>query len=65
MKKNIGILDKTIRIVIAAIIAILVGLGYITGTYATVLTIIGVVLALTGFSNFCPLYTLLGFKTID
>ncbi|MFX0555248.1 YgaP family membrane protein [Maribacter sp. CXY002] len=63
MKKNIGVLDMTVRIVVAAIIAFLVGLDFVVGIPATILSIFAIVLAVTGFSNYCPFYNLVGLRT--
>ena len=56
MKKNMGSTDKTIRIVIAAIIAILYITNIISGTVALVLGAFALVFILTSFISFCPLY---------
>lgn len=63
MKKNIGAADKMIRLVIAAIIAILFFLEVITGTLGLVLLIVAGALVLTSLFSFCGLYTLLGINT--
>ena len=63
MKKNMGTADKTIRIVIAAIIALLYFTGVISGTLAIVLMIFAVIFVVTSFISFCPLYTLVGINT--
>jgi hypothetical protein len=56
MKKNMGIVDRTIRITIAAIIAVLYFTDFISGTLAIVLMIFAVIFLLTSFVSFCPLY---------
>lgn len=56
MKKNMGVLDKNIRLIIAAIIIILYYTNVISGTLAIILGIIGLVFVITTFVNFCPLY---------
>jgi len=56
MKKNMGIVDKTIRISIAAIIAVLYFTDFISGTLAIVLMIFAIIFLLTSFVSFCPLY---------
>jgi hypothetical protein len=56
MKKNMGIVDRTIRIAIAAIIAVLYFTDFISGTLAIVLMIFAVIFLLTSFVSFCPLY---------
>lgn len=63
MKKNMGSTDKTIRIVIAAIIAILYITNIISGTVALVLGAFALVFILTSFISFCPLYYPFGIST--
>lgn len=64
MKKNMGTLDKTIRIILAIAMVILVTTDVITGTLGYVLLGLSVIFALTSFISFCPLYTLLGINSI-
>lgn len=63
MKKNMGIFDRILRIVLAIIVAILIYMETLTGTAAIVLGIIAGVFLLTSFVGFCGLYSLLGFTT--
>ncbi len=63
MKKNMGSADKTIRVFIAAIVALLYFTGVISGTLAIVLMILALVFILTSLISFCPLYTLFGINT--
>ena len=63
MKKNMGNLDKGIRIVVAIILAGLYFGGIITGTLGLVLLVLGAVFVLTSMMSFCPLYTLVGLNT--
>jgi hypothetical protein len=63
MNKNMGSTDKLIRLVIAAVIAILFYMNIISGTIAIVLGIFAVIFALTSLISFCPLYTLVGINT--
>ncbi|WP_145718172.1 YgaP family membrane protein [Chitinophaga japonensis] len=63
MKKNMGTIDRTVRIIIALLLAALYYGGIITGTTGAVLLVIGIVLFLTSVVGFCPLYGLLGIKT--
>jgi len=51
-----GIVDKTIRISIAAIIAVLYFTDFIRGTLGIILMIFAVIFLLTSFVSFCPLY---------
>lgn len=56
MKKNIGTLDKIIRLGLAFVIAILYFLNVISGTMALFLGILAVVFIATSALSFCPLY---------
>jgi hypothetical protein len=63
MKKNMGIADKIIRIIIAALIAVLYFTGTIPGIPGIILMVIAGVFVLTSLLSFCPLYLPLGIKT--
>lgn len=64
MTRNMGTLDRMIRLIIAIAIAFLYALGYITATWAVWLFgIIAAVLLVTSVIGFCPLYTLFGIST--
>lgn len=63
MKKNMGTVDRTIRISIAAIIALLYFAGVISGTLAIVLMVFAVIFLITSFISVCPLYPILGMNT--
>ncbi len=63
MKKNIGITDKGIRLLIAIILAVLVITNVVIGTWAIVALIAAVLLLSTSLINFCPLYALFGKST--
>lgn len=63
MKKNMGTVDKTVRIIIAAVVAGLYYAGNISGTLGIVLLVLAGVFVLTSLVSFCPLYTLFGIST--
>jgi hypothetical protein len=63
MKKNMGGIDRMIRIVIAIIAAILYFTGTVSGTFGIILIVVAGVFLATSFLNFCPLYTVLGINT--
>ena len=63
MKTNMGILDRALRVAIAAIVAYLVYAGIVTGALAAVLTLFAIVFMLTSLLGFCPLYRPFGFST--
>jgi len=56
MQKNVGTVDKIIRVVIALGIFALYLLHRISGTVAIVLGILAVIFLLTSAVSFCPLY---------
>jgi hypothetical protein len=63
MKKNMGQLDKIIRVLIAVVIAALYYFEVISGTLGLVLIILAIVFLLTSLLNFCPLYLPFGINT--
>lgn len=63
MKKNMGSADRIIRIVIAAVVAVLFFTGIIEGTLGIVLLALAGIFVLTSFISFCPLYAPLGIST--
>ncbi|MFN8715124.1 MAG: DUF2892 domain-containing protein [Bacteroidota bacterium] len=63
MKTNVGNFDRIIRLVIAALFAILYFGGFVTGTIGLVLVILGGVFAVTAAIGFCPLYSIFGLNT--
>ena len=63
MKKNMGIADRMIRVIIAAIVAVLYFTDVISGTLGIVLLVLAVVFLLTSIVSFCSLYTIFGFRT--
>ncbi len=63
MKKNMGRIDQTLRLLAAAVIAILLIAGILKGTAAVVLAILAAVFVITTFVGFCPLYKPLGIST--
>lgn len=63
MKKNMGSFDRTLRILIAIVLAILMLLGQIKGIAAIILGIVAVVFVITGAIGFCPIYPLFKINT--
>ena len=63
MKKNMGSIDKMLRIVIALVFAVLIYLKVVEGTTAYVLGALGGVFVLTSLVSFCPLYLPFGINT--
>ena len=63
MKKNMGTADKAVRVIIAAVIAVLYFTGTLTGTLGIVLLVLAGVFLLTSLVSFCPLYAPFGLNT--
>ena len=64
MKKNMGSVDKTVRILVAIIIAGLYFGNQISGTVAIILLVLAGVFILTSFIGYCPLYSPFGLSTL-
>ena len=62
MKKNIGTIDKIIRIIAAVIISMIYITGTVAGPLGFILLTVGGILLITAVIDFCPLYKLLKFK---
>jgi hypothetical protein len=56
MKKNIGTIDKIIRVLLAIIFAVLYFAHIITGTLGIILLALGGVFILTSLVSFCPIW---------
>ena len=63
MKKNMGTIDRIIRVVLALVVAILYLTGQITGTAAIILGVVALVFLVTSALGFCPLYVPLWLNT--
>ncbi len=63
MKTNMGLTDRIIRLLVAAVIAGLYYSDVINGTAGVLLLVLAVIFVLTSFVGFCPLYSLFGIKT--
>jgi Protein of unknown function (DUF2892) len=63
MKTNMGNLDRSLRILVAVVIAILYAANIITGVLAVVLVVVAVAFVITSLIGFCPLYLPFGLST--
>jgi len=63
MKKNMGTIDKVIRILVAVVFAVLFFTNVITGTLGIILLVLAAVFVLTSVISFCPLYWPFGIST--
>jgi hypothetical protein len=64
MKKNIGTIDKVVRILIAVAVAVLYFTHIISGTLGIVLLVLAGVFVLTSLVGICPLYLPFGLSTM-
>jgi hypothetical protein len=65
MNKNVGQIDKLIRLIVALVLFLLVYLGKVEdNTTQIILLSVAFIAALTSLINFCPLYKLLNFNTL-
>lgn len=63
MKKNMGIVDKVIRILIAAVVVALFFADVISGVPAIILLALSGIFILTSLIGSCPLYLPFGINT--
>jgi glucose uptake protein GlcU len=63
MKQNMGIADRAIRIVLAAVVAVLYFTNQLSMTAAIILGILAVIFLATGIVGVCPLYLPFGLST--
>ena len=63
MKTNMAILDRILRVVLVALVAVLYFSGVLSPVLAIVLGILAVVFLLTSIVGWCPIYRLLGIST--
>jgi MFS-type transporter involved in bile tolerance (Atg22 family) len=63
MKKNMGNIDRIVRVFIAVAVGALYFTNVISGTLALVLGVAAVIFLATSLVSFCPLYAIFGFST--
>ena len=63
MKKNMGKVDRILRVIVAIVLAVLYFTDIITGTIGLVVLIFACVMFLTSLMGSCPPYNLLGINT--
>lgn len=63
MKKNMGSLDKILRIIVAIVFLILYFTNIVTGVLGIIFIIIAAIFIITSFIGTCPLYLPFGIST--
>ena len=64
MKKNMGSLDRFVRVVLAVMVFALYYNGIVDGTLAIVLLVLAGIFVITSIVSFCPLYLPFGLSTL-
>jgi hypothetical protein len=63
MKKNVGTIDKAIRILIAVVVVVLYFTNVISGTLGIILLALSAIFVITSLLSFCPIWLALGLST--
>jgi hypothetical protein len=63
MKKNMGSVDKVIRILVAVVVVTLYFTNVISGTLGVILLVLSGVFVMTSVFSICPLYMPFGLST--
>ncbi|MDD2306194.1 MAG: DUF2892 domain-containing protein [Prolixibacteraceae bacterium] len=63
MKRNMGSIDKVIRILVAVVFVVLFFAKVITGTLGIILLVLAAVFVLNSLISFCPIYWSFGIST--
>lgn len=63
MKKNMGNLDRMVRVLLSIVFAVLFFTGTVSSALGMILLVAGGVFLATSVISFCPLYTVLGINT--
>ena len=63
MRKNMGSIDKVVRVFAAIAIIALYYAGVLSGLVATILLVVAVIFIATSFIGTCPLYLPFGLST--
>jgi hypothetical protein len=63
MKKNVGTIDKVIRILIAVVVVTLYFTNVISGTLGIILLAVAAILVVTSLVSICPIYLALGLNS--
>ena len=63
MKKNMGTVDRVIRILVAVVVVTLYFTNIISGTLGIILLVLSAIFVVTSILSICPLYMPLGLST--
>ncbi|HUU40649.1 MAG TPA: DUF2892 domain-containing protein [Desulfatiglandales bacterium] len=63
MKKNMGTIDRIVRLALVILVLILYLTGVISGVVAIILGVLALIFLVTSLVGFCPLYSFLKIST--
>ncbi len=63
MKRNLGAIDKLVRIVVGTLLVVIFMLEIVEGGLAIVALALALIFIVTGIFNFCPLYKIFGISS--
>lgn len=63
MPRNMGGIDRIIRLIVALVVAGLIITGVVQGVLAIILGVLAAIFVLTSAIGFCPLYAPFGLRT--
>ena len=63
MVKNMSVLDRIVRVGIAALFLVVILAGWASTVFSIIMGIIALILLVSGILGFCPLYKLLHITT--
>ena len=64
MTKNMGSIDRIVRVTLAGLVTLLYYANVISGTTAIILLVLATIFVLTSIVSFCPLYLPFGLSTL-
>ena len=64
MKKTVGSVDRIVRGVVAVVALVIAGVVGFTSTWGIILVVVAAIMAVTGSSAMCPIYSALGVSTM-
>ncbi len=63
-EKNVGMVDRVIRIILGIILLYLFLVNMVAAPWSYLVALIGLILLMTGIVGSCPLYSMLGMNTL-
>jgi hypothetical protein len=63
-EKNVGMIDRVIRIILGIILLYLFVVNMVAAPWSYLVALIGLILLVTGVVGTCPLYSMLGMNTL-